>query len=335
MGRNSVKHKFQSVKNYVRGRVLGKKGHDSSQGPDNPSPYTVPAVSQPVGHSTPSSRVENDSNEQEIPVLIPLNHAIDERASRDRDEFSHVAKCQTENIALTDPDHPHQKESNAIRAESTNGIETADDLKKLLDANQLWAAAYDKIKDDPKVKAYETLLQEQENLEGTDGNEPQVRGRDWLKQVQKHAQERLEARREKMLRVEVGGNIIVVRDQVQKVIGFIVSAKDLVAAAISSEPHAALAWAGVMFIFPLLDQMLKQDADALNGFDDITTILVRCKVIEDDYLTISSSPSDNEYLLIISLESKIVDLYSKVYQYLISVIHHFDRSAAARYFRYI
>lgn len=117
-----------------------------------------------------------------------------------------------------------------------------------------------------------------------------------------------------MLSVSIGGSKIIVRNQVQKVIGIIVSAKDFVAAAISTEPHAALAWAGVMFVFPvsylgayylnrfmdglfihvftlthtmaqLLDKMLQQDVEALNGFDDITSILVRCKIIEKNYLT--------------------------------------------------
>lgn len=136
-----------------------------------------------------------------------------------------------------------------------------------------------------------------------------------------------------MLSVSIGGSKIIVRNQVQKVIGIIVSAKDFVAAAISTEPHAALAWAGVMFVFPLLDKMLQQDVEALNGFDDITSILVRCKIIEKNYLTTNPIPSDNEYQLIISLESKIVDLYSKAYQYLISIIYHFDHSSAARYFQ--
>ncbi|XDG06280.1 hypothetical protein ABKA04_005895 [Annulohypoxylon sp. FPYF3050] len=261
--------------------------YDLSCGPDNPSPsYAVPAVSQPV-------------------VLIPLNHAIEERASRD--EFSHTTKCHTDSIAPTNPDRPHQKENDAIRVESTNVIETADDLKKLLGPNQLWTAAYEKIKEHPKVKAYERLLQEQENLKRTDNTESQLLN--WQEQVQTDARKRLEACHKNMLSFSVGSNKIAVRDQVRKVIGFIVSAKDLVASAISSEPHAALAWAGVMFIFPLLNEMLQKDVDALNGFDDITTILVRCKVIEDGYLTPTSREMENIKIQLRNLEvvSKTVE----------------------------
>lgn len=43
-----------------------------------------------------------------------------------------------------------------IGTESTNDTEIADDLK-ILGPNQLWTAAYNKIKEDPKVKAYEKI----------------------------------------------------------------------------------------------------------------------------------------------------------------------------------
>lgn len=134
--------------------------------PDNPPFDAVPAADQSVDHSTPSGRAGNNSNEQEIPMSIPPKHAVDDRASPS--ESSHGTKCYTknENTALPNPDRPTQIENNMIGTESTNDTEIADDLK-ILGPNQLWTAAYNKIKEDPKVKAYEKLLQEQGNRELT------------------------------------------------------------------------------------------------------------------------------------------------------------------------
>ncbi|OTA59106.1 WD40 repeat-like protein, partial [Hypoxylon sp. EC38] len=203
-----------------------------------------------------------------------------------------------------------------------------------LGPNKLWAAAYKKLRDeDPDVlRAYEKLLLEK------DDDEIPLRDGDWEEQVQRLAQERLQAVQEKRFRLQIGDGNIVVRDQLQKVMGFIVSTKDFVSAAISSEPHAAIAWASVMFIFPLLNKMLQQDKDAVEGFEYILSLLVRCKLMENDFLQPTAgdpkpSSSENHHKLALSLQSKTIELYSKVYKYQVRVILHLEHSALTRYLR--
>ena len=53
------------------------------------------------------------------------------------------------------------------------------------------------------------------------------------------------------LSITVGGKEIVVKEQVRKLVHTILSAKDYIGSAVSVEPHAALAWAGVLVFLPV------------------------------------------------------------------------------------
>jgi hypothetical protein len=53
------------------------------------------------------------------------------------------------------------------------------------------------------------------------------------------------------LKVKLGQREIVVQDQVTNIVKGIVYAKDFIGAAAASEPHAALAWAGVCLLLPV------------------------------------------------------------------------------------
>ena len=53
------------------------------------------------------------------------------------------------------------------------------------------------------------------------------------------------------LKITVGGKEVIVKEQVRKVVHAILSAKDFIGSAVIAEPHAALAWAGVLVILPV------------------------------------------------------------------------------------
>lgn len=78
----------------------------------------------------------------------------------------------------------------------------------------------------------------------TIGAEPQA-------QVQKLLEHKFQEVENARLKIKVKGREIVISEQVRKTIQIILSAKDIIGTAISTEPHAALAWAGVLFILPV------------------------------------------------------------------------------------
>lgn len=56
---------------------------------------------------------------------------------------------------------------------------------------------------------------------------------------------------EERLCFRMNGKELIVRDQAQKIINGVLAVKDVVSAAISSDPHAAIAWAGVLVVLPV------------------------------------------------------------------------------------
>jgi len=163
-------------------------------------------------------------------------------------------------------------------------------------------AAYKKalLASDSQISA-RTGAQPSANLAGSEDGE---------EQLQQLAKNKLDAIRNAQLKVTVGGEEIAVKDQVLKVVRTITAFKDFIGTAISAEPHAALAWAGVAVILPvstalrtvpfcmlisvsqLLSNPVTQVDDAIDGLEYISGLLVRCRVMETSY-KISSTGSDH------------------------------------------
>lgn len=78
-----------------------------------------------------------------------------------------------------------------------------------------------------------------------------VGGAERQKRLQNIVEQKLKALQNSHLKIKVGSDEVDVREQVQKVIQVILYAKDVIGAAISAEPHASLAWAGVLIILPV------------------------------------------------------------------------------------
>src|SRR5579871_352206 len=78
-----------------------------------------------------------------------------------------------------------------------------------------------------------------------------VGGGDREVHLQKLVDRKLQDMQNAQLKISVSGKEFVVRKQIRKAVHAILSAKDLIGPTISAEPHAALAWAGVLVILPV------------------------------------------------------------------------------------
>ena len=65
---------------------------------------------------------------------------------------------------------------------------------------------------------------------------------------------RLEEQDSERLRFKLFGRSVNVREQSERIIKFVVWAKDVVGAALKAEPHAAVAWAGISLLLPVSTQ---------------------------------------------------------------------------------
>jgi hypothetical protein len=138
--------------------------------------------------------------------------------------------------------------------------ETTDDIAQphasslspeYLELKNLWDEAYDLLrkKNAKLIDAYEKDLLASQDTEKQDA--PTQTSSDRQAQIQKLAERKLQDIQNAQLKLTLGGREVVVKEQIRKVVNMIISAKDLIGLAVSADPHAALAWAGVLVVLPV------------------------------------------------------------------------------------
>ncbi|KLJ11401.1 hypothetical protein EMPG_09706 [Blastomyces silverae] len=207
-----------------------------------------------------------------------------------------------------------------------------------LNSNSLWDEAYNELrKEDAKlVDAYERDLFAIQDLE-----QRAPEGEDREIQLQKLLNSKLQDIENSQMKVSIHGKDVVIRDQVRKVVHSILSVKDYIGTVASVEPHAALAWTGVMIILPAIANPITQDDDAMEGLEYISELLVRCKVTEDTYrenlaCTLAASSSGPPPYLVelnASFRAQAVSIYSQILKYQISLSQQYARSGLFRFLR--
>lgn len=114
----------------------------------------------------------------------------------------------------------------------------------------LWNEAYEQLReeDEQLIVAFEKdlLAQGKERPGGNDNHD--VLDDSHETQLQHLVERRLADIQQTRMQFTVGGRDIIVKDQARRVIHAILSVKDFISSAVSSEPHAALAWAGILVL---------------------------------------------------------------------------------------
>ncbi|KAL3475918.1 hypothetical protein BJX99DRAFT_258996 [Aspergillus californicus] len=181
-----------------------------------------------------------------------------------------------------------------------------------LGIGNLWGEAYQLFCEENKelVEFYERSL-----LEAGD----QAGGGNDQKQLETLVHRKLEDVQTRQWTVMFGGKEIVVRDQVRRVVHTIIAAKDVISATIAAEPHAAVAWAGILVLLPFLVNPVAQGEDAAEGLEAISDLLVR--------------KSEEHQRLAASLQKKTIELYFLILKYQVLLAKQYSRSGVFRYLR--
>lgn len=138
-------------------------------------------------------------------------------------------------------------------------------------SKDLWEEAYAQLRKEEQelIDAYEkdllALGSHMPVKAGVQALTDGVGGEDRAERLQKLANDKLDGIQKARLKVTIGGQEIVVEDQVRKLVHTILTFRDFIGDAISAEPHAALAWAGVIIILPVSihrkNRLAPSDAD--------------------------------------------------------------------------
>ncbi len=129
-------------------------------------------------------------------------------------------------------------------------------LDPWVELNNLWDEAYGllRAKNAKLVEAYEQDLLSLQDIE-QHGALPRT-GRNRQSQLQDLVRQKLQDIQDARMKFTVDGREVVVKEQLLKVVGLIQSASSFIGAAISAEPLAALAWAGVVVILPVSSRIV-------------------------------------------------------------------------------
>ncbi|KAF6824878.1 vegetative incompatibility protein HET-E-1 [Colletotrichum musicola] len=244
---------------------------------------------------------------------------------RGRDNGTTMAQANERIEGLRD-DTDKPSENRPIDAIRANDIQAEPDYSSpmppwgSLSCSDLWSEAYESIRADPnqfellaRFEAYVATAKDDTSPDG-DLKLPH----EW-----------------NTLSFTIADKTIVVREVVRKVIKAVTTFKDVISAAISGEPHAALAWAGVMVILPFLENTLQQDEDAANGLEKIVYLLrygqLQDEVLVPEFQDLRQSESARQ--LLVDIRSKVIDVYARVYLYEIRPLHQCTKSKARRIVR--
>ncbi|OBS29574.1 hypothetical protein FPOA_03512 [Fusarium poae] len=200
----------------------------------------------------------------------------------------------------------------------------------------LWTKAYTKVHENGEysqlLKDFEIHLQQANDnqIELVSATTPSSSGGlARLKDIQRLAQKKLEVVNQGHTFFFVRGKRIVVREAVQKAIQQVTQFKAIINGAVSAEPHAALAWACVLGVLPILESVYQQDEDAADGFNKIVFTMIRYQhllqtVVLRDFT--KSSQDGNTSQLFSNMETQLVSFYEQVYLYQIQFIRQYGKS---------
>ncbi|KAK5654731.1 hypothetical protein OQA88_7056 [Cercophora sp. LCS_1] len=119
------------------------------------------------------------------------------------------------------------------------------------------------------------------------------------------------------------------RDQVRKLVKFVMNVKDVIGGAIAAEPFAAPIWAGVLVMLPILENMFQQDEDAAVGVKRISFLIIQFQLMEETWLSSQLTesarrPKFHEFAK--QVEKKMVSMYTLIYRYQIDIVMHYAQS---------
>ncbi|KAJ0417656.1 hypothetical protein BJY00DRAFT_315767 [Aspergillus carlsbadensis] len=138
------------------------------------------------------------------------------------------------------------------------------------------------------------------------------------------------------LTITIGGNRLSIKEQGRRAIHAILSVKDSISLVITTEPHAAIAWAGVLLLLGPIARSFTQEEDSIDGFERIAGLLVRYRVIECTHIEAASgqsAPSSTQPIekLEETIRDDVIQLYSLVLEYQMRLLKHFSRSGFFRW----
>ncbi|KAB8221228.1 WD40-repeat-containing domain protein [Aspergillus novoparasiticus] len=306
-----------SCKNLLLGVFKRPKRKESSH--VDHIPASVPTL--PPAKSTPLEGKNLNDTSSEIPIVDPPRADTEETASLSVQAASEAGPSEQD----------EERKDKWVEEEKQK--DSGSHIRERKYQKDLWKEAYEKIREGDRglVESYEEVLLKL----GLGCDKEQMRANSCdlrASQIQQLANQRIREIGNRQLVVKIGGEEKVVRskarDLAQRIVDGIVNVKDVISAAISSEPHAGLVWAGVLVILPVFLNIITQEEHAIKGLQSISDRIIRCHYMESHL----SGNLDDQVELHQALKIKTIDMYAKVLEYQIRFAVHYSKRSLLRYF---
>jgi hypothetical protein len=126
-----------------------------------------------------------------------------------------------------------------------------------------------------------------------------------------------------------GEKEIVVREKVKQIADKVLLAKDFIGHVASNEPHAAVVWAGIATLLPLLTNAASEADAAIGGLDFISDLVLRYRLVEKRYFPSpkAAQKDDEVQELADKAKEKMVNIYSQVFEVVIRLSIRFSTNS--------
>ncbi|KAL5357408.1 hypothetical protein BJX96DRAFT_172493 [Aspergillus floccosus] len=136
------------------------------------------------------------------------------------------------------------------------------------------------------------------------------------------------------LELQIGSHSINIQNEFRRMAHGVIFVKDVVSSAVSSEPHASLAWAGVLMGLNLFLNPIAQEEKAANGLSFTTDLMVRYRLIEQAHREEAVRARDaSEAVGPLRLKEKIVFIYADIWRFQIRFARVYFRSSLHQFLR--
>ncbi|EEA28223.1 hypothetical protein TMatcc_003457 [Talaromyces marneffei ATCC 18224] len=256
-----------------------------------------------------------------------------------RDYFKGVRKKDQGQTRLNKGDTRPATTVNTQNSVSTSQPTTQTASNTILSAKpryvkrDLWDEAYEALQaqNQDLIQKYEEIILEydKQNADATTQQLAPPKSSRREEQLRQIASQKIDEVDLAKWQIKIGNRSLVLRDQFDKAVKVVIATKEFISSAVSSEPHAALAWAG------LLENPTRQSKDVQDCLETIPFIVRRLRVMERLIRPDSAQDTYNvdSFALIQDFEETTIKLYQTILEFQIRVGRHYSELWATRYGR--
>ena len=293
-------------------------------------PHDAAATTTSIDHLSVCDKDSNTTTSEQASVSgsapsSPLNQDLSEYLESPGESLDKTSQV-SENLAgrgLNDDSHQNVAIRPQIQPDFTpecqgkcEDVDPADD-----GSEDLWERAYESLRSSKEageqMQKYEAILEANMESKANIGK-PSIgdHGSDRLTRMSALAINKMQVIDDSKWQFHLGKRSVELKKILEQTVKAITFAKDFVSSAASSEPHAALAWAGVSMLLPLLLNPTNQRESLAKGIEYISTLIMRFTIIERTYkqqrLRMKHYFAPDHEKLNAAFESHITKLYAQI-----------------------